>query len=103
MRVTRPSLSLAALLLLGAAGAPQDAAKTVDRGCPPERAPDGEVRIVFLGDSGYGQGFAEWGAQGQDAIAISRKLCSALRPIASAVRPSFLPSSSASASGCRRS
>jgi hypothetical protein len=69
MRVTRPSLSLAALLLLGAAGAPQDAAKTVDRGCPPERAPDGEVRIVFLGDSGYGQGFAEWGAQGQDAIA----------------------------------
>jgi hypothetical protein len=41
----------------------------VDRGGPPERAQDGEVRIVFLGDSGYGEGFSEWGAQGQDAIA----------------------------------
>jgi hypothetical protein len=70
MPVTRPSLPLAALLLLGgAAAAPQDAPKVVDRGCPPERAQNGEVRIVFLGDSGYGQGFAEWGAQGQDAIA----------------------------------
>ena len=69
MQVTRPLFSLAALLLLGGAGTPQDAPKEVGRGCPPERAQDGEVRIVFLGDSGYGQGFAEWGAQGQDAIA----------------------------------
>ena len=69
MQVTRSLLCLAALLLLGGAGTPQDAPKEVSRGCPPERAQDGEVRIVFLGDSGYGQGFAEWGAQGQDAIA----------------------------------
>jgi calcineurin-like phosphoesterase family protein len=41
----------------------------VARGCPPERAQDGEVRLVFLGDSGYGQGFAEWGLHGQEAIA----------------------------------
>jgi hypothetical protein len=68
MPPTRPLLCFGALLLLGA-GAPQDAPKEVSRGCPPERAQDGEVRIVFLGDSGYGQGFAEWGAQGQDAIA----------------------------------
>lgn len=39
------------------------------RGCPPERAADGEVRLVVLGDSGYGQGFAEWGVHGQEAIA----------------------------------
>ncbi len=69
MQVKRPLLTLAALLALGGAGAPQDAPKHVGRGCPPERAQNGEVRIVFLGDSGYGQGFAEWGAQGQDAIA----------------------------------
>ena len=41
----------------------------VARGCPPERAPDGEVRLVFLGDSGFGRGFSEWGAHGQAAIA----------------------------------
>jgi hypothetical protein len=46
--------------------APPDA---VDRGCPPERAQNGEVRIAFLGDSGYGEGFSEWGTQGQDAVA----------------------------------
>ncbi len=68
----------AAALVLGAALAPRvgavateapGASREVDRGCPPERAQDGEVRIVFLGDSGYGEGFSEWGAQGQDAIA----------------------------------
>jgi hypothetical protein len=50
---------------------PQEAGKPVEvgRGCPPERAQDGEVRLVFLGDSGYGQGFSEWGTQGQEAIA----------------------------------
>jgi hypothetical protein len=47
----------------------KDASRDVSRGCPPERALDGEVRLVFLGDSGYGQGFSEWGTQGQDAIA----------------------------------
>ncbi len=41
----------------------------VDRGCPPERAQNGEVRLAFLGDSGYGEGFSEWGTQGQDAVA----------------------------------
>ncbi len=44
-------------------------ADAVDRGCPPERAQDGEARLVFLGDSGYGEGFSEWGTQGQDAVA----------------------------------
>jgi hypothetical protein len=44
-------------------------ADVVSRGCPPERALDGEVRLVFLGDSGYGAGFSEWGTHGQDAIA----------------------------------
>jgi hypothetical protein len=44
-------------------------AREVERGCPPERAPDGEVRLVFLGDSGFGRGFSEWGAHGQAAIA----------------------------------
>jgi hypothetical protein len=43
--------------------------KDVARGCPPERAQDGEVRLIFLGDSGYGQGFSEWGTHGQEAIA----------------------------------
>jgi hypothetical protein len=46
-----------------------DASKQVARGCPPERALNGEVRLVFLGDSGYGEGFSEWGTHGQDAIA----------------------------------
>lgn len=48
-----------------AAEAPPD----VGRGCPPERAQNGEVRLVFLSDSGYGQGFSEWGVPGQEAIA----------------------------------
>jgi hypothetical protein len=48
------------------APSPPDA---VDRGCPPERAQDGEVRLVFLGDSGYGEGLSEWGTQGQDSVA----------------------------------
>jgi hypothetical protein len=39
------------------------------RGCPPERAPNGEVRLVFLGDSGYGTGAAEWEAHAQESIA----------------------------------
>jgi calcineurin-like phosphoesterase family protein len=70
---------LAAATLLGiaaAAGAPaadgsrdRDPARDVARGCPPERAQNGEVRLVFLGDSGYGTGFSEWGTHGQDAIA----------------------------------
>jgi hypothetical protein len=41
----------------------------VDRGCPPERAQNGEVRLAVLGDSGYGEGDSGWGAQGQDAVA----------------------------------
>jgi hypothetical protein len=41
----------------------------VSHGCPPERAQNGEVRLVFLADSGYGEGFSDWGAHGQDAIA----------------------------------
>ena len=65
---------LIATLAVGSASQPHvtlatDAPQQVERGCPPERAQDGEVRLVFLGDSGYGQGFSEWGAQGQDAIA----------------------------------
>ena len=44
----------------------------VGRGCPPERAQDGEVRVVFLGDSGYGTGVSEWGAHGQEAVARTR-------------------------------
>jgi len=65
----------AAALVLGAALAPggpaaaTEAREAVDRGCPPERAQNGEVRLVFLGDSGYGEGFSEWGTQGQDAVA----------------------------------
>ena len=43
--------------------------ETVGRGCPPERARDGEVRLVFLGDSGYGSGVSEWGTHGQEAVA----------------------------------
>jgi hypothetical protein len=68
-------LAVATLLgLAAAAGAPaadgsRDPERDVARGCPPERALNGEVRLVFLGDSGYGQGFSEWGTHGQDAIA----------------------------------
>jgi hypothetical protein len=58
------ALLISALASLGAT-----ADDTVGRGCPPERAQNGEVRLVFLGDSGYGQGFSEWGAHGQEAIA----------------------------------
>lgn len=46
-----------------------EAKHPVARGCPPERAQNGEVRLVFLGDSGYGTGFSEWGTHGQEAIA----------------------------------
>ena len=33
-----------------------EAPREVERGCPPERAANGDVRLVFLGDSGYGGG-----------------------------------------------
>ena len=76
LRSTWPRrLVVLAALSLAAAGTPpvtsvaNDAPREVGRGCPPERAHDGEVRLVFLGDSGYGQGFSEWGTHGQDAIA----------------------------------
>jgi len=46
-----------------------DATRVVGRGCPPERALNGEVRLVFIGDSGYGGGVSEWGTSGQSAIA----------------------------------
>lgn len=75
MRFFRPlplSLALAAAVPLLGASPPRTKMKPpvhVARGCPPERAQSGEVRLVFLGDSGYGTGFAEWGAHGQDAIA----------------------------------
>jgi len=62
-------LALAAVSAPSAAPAEADASKEVARGCPPERALNGEVRLVFLGDSGYGEGFSEWGTHGQDAIA----------------------------------
>lgn len=54
------------------AGAPRPQARAperVGRGCPPERAQDGEVRLAFLGDSGYGTGSSEWGTHGQEAVA----------------------------------
>lgn len=76
MRRLRGQISLGLAALALAAGCsrslrPTDVAAVagVGRGCPPERAQDGEVRLVFLGDSGYGQGFAEWGIHGQEAIA----------------------------------
>lgn len=54
----------------GVSPAPRPAKpETVGRGCPPERARDGEVRLAFLGDSGYGTGVSEWGTHGQEAIA----------------------------------
>ena len=43
--------------------------EAVGHGCPPERARSGEVRLVFLGDSGYGTGVSEWGTHGQEAVA----------------------------------
>jgi hypothetical protein len=51
------------------AASPAAGPAEVARGCPPERAQNGEVRLVVLGDSGYGQGFSEWGTRGQEAIA----------------------------------
>jgi hypothetical protein len=66
-------VTLAASMLAVPAQAAPPAVKSpedfVGRGCPPERAQDGEVRVVFLGDSGYGTGVSEWGAHGQEAIA----------------------------------
>jgi hypothetical protein len=62
----------AAVLAAPAQAAPptvKSPSDVVGRGCPPERAQDGEVRIVFLGDSGYGTGVSEWGAHGQEAVA----------------------------------
>ena len=72
-RRRRALLAVLPVLALGCAAHERkpslDADKQVARGCPPERAQNGEVRLVFLGDSGYGQGFSEWGTHGQDAIA----------------------------------
>ena len=64
-------LSAAALCACSSAGGPRPrvAPETVGRGCPPERARDGEVRLAFLGDSGYGTGVSEWGTHGQEAVA----------------------------------
>jgi hypothetical protein len=64
---------LSLLVLPGASGraaSPSaEETKEVLRGCPPERAQDGEVRLVFLADSGYGHGFSEWGGHGQESVA----------------------------------
>ncbi len=71
-RVAAAAFVLAAALVPRAAGAatkPPAPPDAVDRGCPPERAQNREVRLAFLGDSGYGEGFSEWGTQGQDAVA----------------------------------
>lgn len=65
-------LAAAALSACSTAGTrrpPRAVPETVGRGCPPERARDGEVRLVFLGDSGYGTGVSEWGTHGQEAVA----------------------------------
>jgi hypothetical protein len=66
------SAAAALLAACASAGAPRPRAaapETVGRGCPPERARDGEVRLAFLGDSGYGTGVSEWGTHGQEAVA----------------------------------
>jgi hypothetical protein len=71
-RIAAAAFVLAAALVPrapAAAAKAQPPPDAVDRGCPPERAQNGEVRMVFLGDSGYGEGFSEWGTQGQDAVA----------------------------------
>lgn len=70
----RRVLLLGAFSSAGAGIARPDAVRSeappeVSRGCPPERAQNGEVRLVFLGDAGYGPGFSDWGTHGQDAIA----------------------------------
>jgi hypothetical protein len=67
-------LLVAALSACSSGGAPRrprvaTAPEAVGRGCPPERARDGEVRLAFLGDSGYGTGVSEWGTHGQEAVA----------------------------------
>ncbi len=64
-------LPAAALSACSSAGGPRPRVvpETVGRGCPPERARDGEVRLAFLGDSGYGTGVSEWGTHGQEAVA----------------------------------
>jgi hypothetical protein len=67
-RLIGTGLSVLAILA-PAAARPADPPPPIARGCPPERAQDGEVRLAILGDSGYGTGFAEWGVHGQDAIA----------------------------------
>ncbi len=72
LQLLRVSLAVAAAIPFFGASPPRSTAKPADhgaRGCPPERAQNGEVRLVFLGDTGYGAGFSEWGAHGQDAIA----------------------------------
>ena len=61
--------ALAACSSAGGVGRPRAVPEMVGRGCPPERARDGEVRLVFLGDSGYGSGVSEWGTHGQEAVA----------------------------------
>jgi hypothetical protein len=71
-RSARAALVLAAAFPLAGASAPTEKEKdapAVARGCPPERAQNGEVRLAFLGDSGYGTGFSEWGTHGQEAVA----------------------------------
>jgi hypothetical protein len=74
MKTRTRAVPLVLLLLLLAAASRQaapaaDEAESVAPGCPPERTQDGEVRLVFLADSGYGNGFSEWGAHGQEGIA----------------------------------
>ena len=69
--IFRVTLAAAALAAPAQAAPPtvKSPSDVVGRGCPPERAQDGEVRVVFLGDSGYGTGVSEWGAHGQEAVA----------------------------------
>jgi hypothetical protein len=76
MRTAGATLLLGALMgcagigpIAGPAPPANLGAAEVPPGCPPERAADGEVRLVFLGDSGYGTGTSEWGTPGQEAIA----------------------------------
>jgi hypothetical protein len=68
-RVLVPAAALAAAAVQAAPPAVKSSTDVVGRGCPPERAQDGEVRLVFLGDSGYGTGVSEWGQHGQEAVA----------------------------------
>ena len=50
-RLAATVLALCAGCATGKAKPGVDVGKQVARGCPPERAQDGEVRLVFLGDS----------------------------------------------------